>query len=102
MKSQVGLHCGTNSLSLRERARVRGTAAGNSQGLGALPGVELCFPSLRVVDLIGSSQARWFVGRFFPSPQPPPRGGVEPDAALSPTRSATSRRPAGRGGLSPV
>src|SRR5437899_12396571 len=42
------------SLSLRERARVRGKGACNCQGLGALARVELCFPSLRVVDSIGS------------------------------------------------
>ncbi len=94
MKSQVGLHCGTNSLSLRERARVRGTAAGNSQGLGALPGVELCFPSLRVVDLIGSSQARWFVGRFFPlTPALSPRRGRTVRCAFAnPARLDSSRR----------
>src|SRR5712692_7463874 len=38
------------------RARVRLKAACNCQGFGALPGVELCFPSLSVVDLIGSSR----------------------------------------------
>src|SRR6266851_8900367 len=91
MKSQVGLHCGTNSLSLRERARVRGTAAGNSQGLGALPGVELCFPSLRVVDLIGSSQARWFVGRFFPlTPALSPRRGDRKSTRLNSSHITTS------------
>ena len=34
--------------------------------MGALPGVELCFPSLRVAKFIGSSKARWFEERFFP------------------------------------
>src|SRR6266705_3111562 len=62
------------SLSLRERVRVRGKAACNCQGLGALPGVELCFPSLRVADFIGSSQARWFAQRFFPLTPPSPLG----------------------------
>src|SRR6266571_8357177 len=51
-------------LSLRERGRVRGKAACNSHGLVALPGVELCAPSL--IDFIGSSPARWFAERFFP------------------------------------
>src|SRR6266571_4305421 len=64
------------SLSLRERARVRGKATRTRQGLGALSGVELCFPSLRVVDIIGSSQARWFAERFFPlTPALSPRRG---------------------------
>ena len=35
-----------SSLSPGERAGVRGKAACNCQGLGALPGVELCFSSL--------------------------------------------------------
>src|SRR6266851_867031 len=48
------------------RAWVRGKAPWKCQGLGALPGVELCFPWLRVVDFIGSSQAGWFAERFFP------------------------------------
>jgi len=34
--------------------------------MGALPGVELCFPALRVAKFIGSSKARWFEERFFP------------------------------------
>src|SRR5438552_1726039 len=59
--SQGGMRC---SLSQRERARVRGKAACNSHGLVALPGVELCAPSL--IDFIGSSPARWFAERFFP------------------------------------
>src|SRR5713226_6825227 len=67
--------------SPRGRARVRGKAVCNCQGLGALPGVELCFPSLSVVDFIGSSQARWFARRFFP---------LTP--ALSPRRGRTVRR----------
>src|SRR2546426_2875903 len=45
---------------------MRGKAVCNCQGLGALPGVELCFPSRSVVHFIGSSQARWFAERFFP------------------------------------
>jgi hypothetical protein len=49
-----------------ERARVRGKAPCNGQGLGASPCVEPCLPSLRVVDSIGSSQARWFAEGFFP------------------------------------
>ncbi len=53
---------------------MRGKAACNCQGLGALPGVELCFPSLRVADFIGSSQARWFAQRFFPLTPPSPLG----------------------------
>ncbi len=76
MRSQDGLARETNSLSLRERARVRGKAACNCQGLGALPGAEPCFASLRVVELIGSSQTRWFAGRFFPlTPALSPRRG---------------------------
>ena len=76
IRSQVGSHRETNSLSLRERARVRGKAARNRQGPGALPGVERCFPSLRVVDFIGSSQAGWFAERFFPlTPALSPRRG---------------------------
>src|SRR6266852_3371218 len=65
-----------NSLSLRERARVRGKAACNCQGLGALLGAGLCFPSLRVAKFIGSSKARWFEERFFPlTPALSPRRG---------------------------
>jgi len=76
MRSQDGLHCETNALSLRERARVRGKAVCNGQGLGALPGVELCFPSLRTVEVTGSSQARGFAERFFPlTPALSPRRG---------------------------
>jgi hypothetical protein len=76
MRSQGGLHCETNSLSLRERARVRGKAVCNGQGLGALPGVELCFPSLRTVEVTGCSQARGFAARFFPlTPALSPRRG---------------------------
>src|SRR6266849_415014 len=76
MRSQDGAHRETNSLSLRERVRVRGKAARNRQGPGALPGAERCFPSLRVVDLIGSSQARRFAERFFPlTPALSPRRG---------------------------
>jgi len=93
MRSQDGLHCETNSLSLRERARVRGKAVCNGQGLGALPGVELCFPSLRAVEVTGSSQARGFAERFFPLTPASPRGEGEPYAALSPIRSASTRRP---------
>src|SRR6266853_2104447 len=52
------------SLSLAEG--VRGKAACNCQGLGALLGAGLCFPSLRVAKFIGSSKARWFEERFFP------------------------------------
>jgi len=64
------------SLSPRERARVRGKAAYNCQGLGVSPDVGLCFPSLRVVDSIGSSPARWFAERFFPlTPALSPRRG---------------------------
>ncbi len=63
------------------RARVRGTAACTCQGLWALPGLDLCVPSLRVVDFIGSSQACWFAERFFP---------LTP--ALSPRRGRTVRR----------
>src|SRR5438445_9728428 len=81
MKSQGGLHCETNSLSLRERARV-GNADCNFQELGALPGMEFCFPSLRVVGFIGSSQARWFAEGFFP---------LVPTPALSPRRGRTVR-----------
>src|SRR5258708_6819286 len=62
------------------RARVRGTAACNCQRLGALPGVELCAASHRVVGFIGSSRARWFAERFFP---------LTP--ALSPRRERTVR-----------
>src|SRR2546428_5954628 len=61
--SHRGMGC---SLSLRERARVRGKAACSCQGLPALAGVELCFRSLRVVDSIGSSPDRWFAERLFP------------------------------------
>ena len=76
MRSQDGPHRETNSLSLRERARVRGKAARNRQGPGALPGVERCFPSLRVVGFIGTSQAGWFAERFFPlTPALSPRRG---------------------------
>src|SRR2546427_2023110 len=76
MRSQYGQHRETNSLSLRERARVRGKAARNRQGPGALPGVERCFPSLRVVVFIGSSQAGRFAERFFPlTPTLSPRRG---------------------------
>jgi len=51
-----------------------GKAACNCQGLIALPGVELCNPSL--IDFIGSSQARWFAERFFPlTPALSPRRG---------------------------
>ncbi len=76
MRSHDGLHCETNSLSLRERARVRGKAVCNGQGLGALPGVELCFPSLRTVEVTGSSPARGFAERFFPlTPALSPRRG---------------------------
>ncbi len=57
MRSQDVLDWETNSLSLRERARVRGTAAYNCQRLGALPGVELCVPSLRMADFIFSPRA---------------------------------------------
>src|SRR5438445_5814563 len=94
MKSQAGLHCGTNSLSLRERARVRGNAACNCQELGALPGVEFCFPSLRVVDFIGSSQARWFAERFFPLTPAlsPRRGRTERCAFSNPERVDSSPR----------
>src|SRR5437667_11033936 len=68
---------------LGERARVRGKAACNCQGLGALAGVELCFPSLRVVVLIGSSQARWFAERVFPlTPALSPRRGITVRCAL--------------------
>src|SRR6266852_5507659 len=81
MRSQDGRNCETNSLSLWERARVRGKAACNGQGHGALPGVALCFPSLRVAAFIGGSQARWFAERFFP---------LTP--ALSPRRGRTVRR----------
>src|SRR5437899_12923141 len=81
MKSQGGLHCETNSLSLRERARV-GNADCNFQELGALPGMEFCFPSLRVVGFIDSSQARWFAEGFFP---------LVPTPALSPRRGRTVR-----------
>src|SRR5256712_1430 len=66
MRSQDVLDWETNSLSLRERARVRGTAAYNCQRLGALPGVELCVPALRMADFIFSPQAHWFAERFFP------------------------------------
>src|SRR5207245_11310336 len=82
MRSQDGLHCETNSLSLRERARVRGKAVCNGQGLGALPGVELCFPSLRAVEVTGSSPARGFAEPFFP-----------PIPALSPRSGSTVRCP---------
>ena len=76
MRSQDGLHCETNSLSRRERARVRGKAVCNGQGLGALPGVELCFPSLIAVEVTGSSPARGFAERFFPlTPALSPRRG---------------------------
>src|SRR6266481_5911787 len=81
MRSQDSLNCETNSLSLRERARVRGKAACNGQGHGPLPGVALCFPSLRVAGFIGGSQARCFAERFFP---------ITP--ALSPRRGRTVRR----------
>src|SRR5258708_28427036 len=81
MRSQDSQNCETNSLSLRERARVRGKAACNRQGHGPLPGVALCFPSLRVAGFIGGSQARWFAERFFP---------LTP--ALSPRRGRTVRR----------
>src|SRR6266704_154980 len=61
---------------LGERARVRGKEACNCQGLVALPGVELCFPLLRAVDFIGSSQARWIAERVFPfTPALSPRRG---------------------------
>jgi hypothetical protein len=76
MRSQDGPHRETNSLSLRERARVRGKAARNRQGPGALPGAEFCSPSLRVIDFIGSLQARCFAERFFPlTPALSPRRG---------------------------
>src|SRR6266849_3798442 len=81
MRSQDSRHCERNSLSLRERARVRGKAACNGQGHGPLPGVALCFPSLRVAGFIGGSQARWFAERFLP---------LTP--ALSPRRGRTVRR----------
>jgi len=81
MRSQDVLDWETNSLSLRERARVRGTAAYNCQRLGALLGVELCVPSLRMADFIFGPQARWFAERFFP---------LTP--ALSPRRGRTVRR----------
>src|SRR5260370_39890516 len=72
--SQHGMR---GSLSLRERARVRGKAACNFHGLGASPGVGLSFPSLRVVDSIGSSPTRWFAERFFPlTPALSPRSGL--------------------------
>src|SRR5207245_4852547 len=77
--SQRGIRC---SLSLRERARVRGKSACNCQGHVALPAVELCVPSLRVADFIGNSQARWCAERFFP---------LTP--ALPPTRRGTARCP---------
>jgi hypothetical protein len=80
MRSQDGPHRETNSLSLRERARVRGKAARNRQGPGALPGVERCFPSLGVVVFIGSSQAGRFAERFLPH-----------TPALSPRRGRTVR-----------
>src|SRR6266849_2162654 len=76
MRSQDGPHRETNSLSLLERARVGGKAARNCQRLGALPGVEFCFPSLRVVGFIGTSQARCYAERFFPlTPTLSPRRG---------------------------
>ncbi len=70
-----------NSLSPCKEGKGEGKAACNCQGLGALAGVELCFPSLRVVGSIGSSPARWFAERFFP---------LTP--ALSPRRGRTVRR----------
>src|SRR6266571_6587861 len=99
MRSQDGPHRETNSLSLREivaarSARVRGKAARNRQGPGALPGVERCFPSLRVVDFIGSSQAGWFAERFFPlTPALSPRRGRTVRCALAnPERLDSSPR----------
>ncbi len=94
MRSQDGLHCETNSLSLRERARVRGTAACNCHRLGALPCVELCVPSLSVADFIGSSQARWFGERFFPlTPALSPRRGRSVRCAFAhPARLDSSPR----------
>jgi len=99
MRSQDGPHRETNSLSLREivaarSARVRGKAARNRQGPGALPGVERCFPSLRVVDFIGSSQAGWFAERFFPlTPALSPRRGRTVRCALAnPERLESSPR----------
>src|SRR5713101_919641 len=73
--SPRGIRC---SLSLRERARVRGTAACNCERLGTLPGLALCVPSLRVLDFIDSSQGRWVAERFVPSPPPSPQGEGEP------------------------
>src|SRR5437899_1291160 len=58
------------SLSLRERARVRGAAACNPERPGAAAGGELWFPWLGRVNCIGSSRPSWFARRFFP-PTPP-------------------------------
>jgi hypothetical protein len=82
------------SLSLRERARVRGKAACSCQGLPALAGVELCFRSLRVVDSIGSSPARWFAERLFPlTPALSPRRGRTVRCAFAnPERLDSSQR----------
>ncbi len=83
-----------NSLSLRERARVRGKAACNCQGLGALLGAGLCFPSLRVAKFIGSSKARWFEERFFPLTPAlsPRRGRIARRAFDNPVRLDSSQR----------
>src|SRR5260221_14067323 len=94
MRSQDSLNCETNSLSLRERARVRGKAACNGQGHGPLPGVALCFPLLRVAGFIGGSHAGWFAERFFllPPALPPRRGGNLPRAFPNPPPLDSSPR----------
>ncbi len=80
---------------------MRGKAACNCQGPGALPGVERCFLSFRVVDFIGSSQARWFAECFFPlTPALSPRRGRTVRGAFASPDRLDSLQRGMRGSLS--